>query len=510
MIRKPEQVSEHRRGRGMVHEGTAGPASLGGEGSAAMHFDAYRRGTADIQRYIGRAIQAGEPVRARGRGWSLSGVGMTPRRPVEARGRSLGVYRLLEDDILPRQGPDRLLCFVEGGLQIGQVHDELSAMGLSLKTTGSNNGQTLAGAISTGTHGSAFRFGAMQDFVAGLHLIVGPNRHIYLEPATAPAVTEAFVDRLGAELVRDDTLFNAALVGFGAFGVIQGVTIETRERFILHAYRRKHAHDEALRCALASLDFSQLGMPDGHGRDALHHFGAMFSPGSVASPESAWLDLMFEAAVPSDYEPPTSEELAVGPGVGTFEIMADVFRSVPAPLATASRAKANHLVDQHLRDCYEVSLPRDLFRGRGDAQGVLAVDMGMPLDRALDALGVAFRAHRRVGSVMPLLFACRYVRGTQALLGFTQFDPTCVLEVYTGDTAAARRFIRALWADLNIAGIPFTLHWGKWMGYLSPRRVREMYGDACEQWVTARAELLEDDATRRAFTNPFLQHAGLV
>ena len=54
--------------------------------------------------------------------------------------------------------------------------------------TGASNGQTIVGAMSTGAHGSSFDVGAVQDYIIGMHLIVGPNRHIWLERKSAPVV----------------------------------------------------------------------------------------------------------------------------------------------------------------------------------------------------------------------------------------------------------------------------------------------------------------------------------
>ena len=70
--------------------------------------------------------------------------------------------------------------------------------GLSLKASGSNNGQTLPRAISTGTHGSAFKFGATQDFVVGTQLITGSSKQVYLESAEVRKVfTNAFLKSVG-------------------------------------------------------------------------------------------------------------------------------------------------------------------------------------------------------------------------------------------------------------------------------------------------------------------------
>ncbi len=108
-----------------------------------------------------------------------------------------------------------------------------------MRTCGASNGQTIVGAFSTGTHGSAIDAGSTPDFVVGLHIVTGPHTHIWLERATHPVVADAFVEKLNTNLVRNDDLFNAALVSFGSFGFIHGVMIETEEIYLLECYRQR-------------------------------------------------------------------------------------------------------------------------------------------------------------------------------------------------------------------------------------------------------------------------------
>ena len=56
-------------------------------------------------------------------------------------------------------------------------------------------------------------------------------------------------------------------------------------------------------------------------------------------------------------------------------------------------------------------------------------------------------------------------------------------------------------------GIPHTFHWGK-LSKLSPADVKLLYGDAVDQWTTARNQLL-DAAARKTFSNVFLNGMGL-
>ena len=129
---------------------------------------------------VAQALAANVRLRAVGAGWSLSGgCGhgrlAAPRSP--STSRSVWTHRW--SSWTPRAC--RALRFVQCGVGVAQLSGLLRHDGLSLKTSGANNGQTLAGAISTGTHGAALDVGAMQDAVCGLHLIPDARRSLWLE-----------------------------------------------------------------------------------------------------------------------------------------------------------------------------------------------------------------------------------------------------------------------------------------------------------------------------------------
>ena len=46
-------------------------------------------------------------------------------------------------------------------------------------------------------------------------------------------LNKAFVAKIGAQLIRDDDIFTAAVVSFGAFGIIAAVAVETAPIFQL-------------------------------------------------------------------------------------------------------------------------------------------------------------------------------------------------------------------------------------------------------------------------------------
>jgi len=79
------------------------------------------------------------------------------------------------------------------------------------------------------------------------------------------------------------------------------------------------------------------------------------------------------------------------------------------------------------------------------------------------------------------------------------------------NTPETRAYFNEVWKRLDAAGIPFTLHWGKYNAFLTPERVRNRYGDAAvDQWLASRKTLLDDAAVQQVFTNDFMKAVGLA
>ena len=109
----------------------------------------------------------------------------------------------------------------------------------------------------------------------------------------------------------------------------------------------------------------------------------------------------------------------------------------------------------------------------------------------------------------PGAIALRFVKGTNALLGFTKFPKTCVMEMDGVESKTSRQFFQTLWERLEELNIPYALHWGKVNFNLNPQRIRTMYGANVDKWLNCREQLL-DPATRKVFTNNFMRQCGLA
>jgi L-gulonolactone oxidase len=109
---------------------------------------------------------------------------------------------------------------VQAGMRLHTLNDVLAANGLAMANLGDIDVQTIAGAISTGTHGTGASLGCLSTFVVGLTLVTGTG------------------DVLTCSATDNPDVFQAARVGVGALGVLTEVTLQCVDAFTLRADER--------------------------------------------------------------------------------------------------------------------------------------------------------------------------------------------------------------------------------------------------------------------------------
>lgn len=465
-------------------------------------FESYRATTGALQALIGEAVQNGARIRALGGGWSFSSAAATDGYLVNTR--PLNYQFTLAAANLHPSCPHRAedLVVAQCGVSVAELNGELRRRGKSLSTSGASNGQTIAGALSTGTHGSAIDQGGLHDLVVGLHLVTGPDRHVYLERASGPVLSDASAAVFGAEVVRDDGLFDAALVSFGSFGIVHGVVLEVTDLFFVQEYRRQHPASEATWAAIERLDTSGL---EGTGRPPgvrPYFFQAVFNP---YDPDP-YLTLMYrEGTRPSGCEGP-SRAIGWRPGDSAADVVGRLTDVAPSLTPTF----VNALFPQQYPDVDGVcGTWAEMFGDTSLGGRAASTAMGVPIARVRDTLDTLLELNGEFE--IPGLFAVRYVRGSRAPLAFTTHGPhTCVVEVDGAHSRRMLRYYEAAWARLMDRGVPVTFHWGKMLP-LDRGWVRRSFGDAAvDAWIAAREVLLPDPAVRKAFDNGMLESLGLT
>jgi FAD binding domain len=468
--------------------------------STQSTLEAYNAMTIALQELVAQAQAANVRLRAAGAGWSLSEASVTDGWMLNTQPLDL-TFRL-DRQMVVDDAPDHVasLRFVQCGIGVAQLSALLRQDGLSLKTSGANNGQTLAGATSTGTHGAALDVGAMQDYVCGIHLIPDAGRSVWLERASRPVTTAAFAAALGAELQRDDDLFEAALVSFGSFGIIHGLLIETEPLFLLEAYRRRLLLTEPLWQAISGLNFDVPQLP--HPGERPYHWQVVFNPHDVAG--GVYVTVMYKRPYRHDYTPPPLTPAGFRPGDDAPAFVGLLTDAVPAAIPRLTQAildSAYAPYDKQEGTLAEIFSNTEL-RGR-----LASTALGVSLDRSREAVEAILAEQQQSGPAAVVL-SLRYVRESSATLAFTHFPPTtCVIEIDGVQSSRTEAFYTRVWGRLERQGLPYTFHWGK-QHNLDARRVRRVYGQRVAQWLTARRRLL-GAAQRRLFSNDLLERLAL-
>ena len=469
--------------------------------AAGSPLERYNATTRALLGIVGEALRAGVRVRALGGGWSISRAPATEGWLLNTKPLNLS-FEVGGELVHSRYAGDRAgLRFTQCGNSILELNRLLRRQRRSLRATGASNGQTIAGAAATGTHGSVIGGGSVADYVVGMHLLVSPGLHVWLERASAPVLSDAFAARLGAAPVRDDALFDAALVSFGSFGIVHGVAIETDPVFLLEMHRRQMAPDPALRRAFDTLDFTGVALPGAGAAERPHHFQVVVNPYDLA--RGPYVTAMYRRPFREDYPRPPVDADGFGPGDDAPAFIGLVTDAIPA----AVPAVVTNIMGRVYRDVRgQWGTVGEIFgttSTRGRAAGTA---MGVPLERANEALDLLLEVNRRSGPFAALL-SLLYARGTRATLGFTRFPVTCVVEIDGPLSGRFEEFARRAWDALAARGIPHTYHWGKILP-LDPGRVRAAYGGAVDRWLDARRALLPPES-RRVFSSPFTDALGL-
>jgi hypothetical protein len=188
---------------------------------------------ADLVSIVKNAEAFGMSVRAVGSGHSWSDVALT-------NGFLIKTHRLkklldLEAELLLPGVDTRHLVRVEAGITIRDLNRALYERKLALKNMGGYDAQTVAGVMSTATHGSGLEFGPIADAAVSIDLVASGGRLIRVEPAAG--ISTRAPD--GWEpIVHSDDWFDAVRVGLGCMGLIYAVTLEVGDSYWLKEIRR--------------------------------------------------------------------------------------------------------------------------------------------------------------------------------------------------------------------------------------------------------------------------------
>lgn len=173
------------------------------------------RSAAEVADLVADAAARGRRVKAIGAGHSFTPIAMTS-----------GVLVSLDDlgDVVAVD-PARSRVTVGAGIRLHELNQRLAALDLALPNLGDINTQSLAGAISTATHGTGRELPNIGAAVVGIELVTG----------TGEIVVAAAPDGGEGSVAADGEVLRAARAGLGALGILTQVTLQCVRAFDLHA-----------------------------------------------------------------------------------------------------------------------------------------------------------------------------------------------------------------------------------------------------------------------------------
>ncbi|MFE1663908.1 D-arabinono-1,4-lactone oxidase [Microbacterium sp. P02] len=171
-----------------------------------------------VQRAVCAAISRGMHVKAVGAGHSFTGIAVAPGLLLDLTDLS-GVVAV---------DTARSRVRLRAGTRLHRIPGLLAPHGLAMENLGDIDRQSIAGAISTGTHGTGAAFGGIATQIVGATLVTGDG------------------ELLTVDETENADLLPAVALGLGALGILVDVTVQCVPAFMMSAVEHPEPVDELL------------------------------------------------------------------------------------------------------------------------------------------------------------------------------------------------------------------------------------------------------------------------
>ncbi len=175
-------------------------------------------GRGDLMESVKRAVDDGLQVRAVGAGHSFTDAACTGGLMLDLS----KLNRVLDVD------QEAGLVRVEGGIDLRELNETIWGYGLALENLGDIDSQSVAGAVSTATHGTGSRFRNISSLIEAVELVMPDGGVVEFTQESNP-------DEL-----------RAARVSLGALGVIATMTLRTVPAFTIRRVDSQMPLEEAI------------------------------------------------------------------------------------------------------------------------------------------------------------------------------------------------------------------------------------------------------------------------
>jgi hypothetical protein len=447
---------------------------------------------------VEEAEQFGCTLRAVGSGHSWSDISLTGGFLVEPTGLTRPLD--LEAELLLPEAEAEVLVRCEAGITLRALNEHLESQGRALLQMGGYDAQTVAGVISTSTHGSGIELGPMCDFVHSLDVVGAGGRIYRIERVDGPTDPRPYAERYpDRTLVKDDHWFDAARVGMGCLGVIYAVMLETRERYWLREVRTLRPWGEV-----------KQELRDREALRRHRHYEVYVSPYSLADDDRCLVTTREPIDGPAK-RPRGRRRNSLAEFIATLPLTPRLLNLI----CDLRPSLTPRLLDRALRALagkeYTNLSHKVLNIGTANLLPTYSSEIGVPVDdlgthlKAMELIGEIAERHRQVGSVYHTApISLRFVKGSSAYMSMMEGRDTMMIELIQMTRTEGGFELLAVYEEelCQLGGRP---HWGQVNTLTgSGDLIRALYSRYID-WQDVHGRLNGSGV----FDSPFSKRAGL-
>lgn len=411
-----------------------------GRRTVAAHWQNWSRTESASPAYVAHPEDEGElcalvrradgaRVRAVGGGHSFTGAAVTDGVQVH--------LDALDDVQRVDVRPDGTAHVTVGaGIRLARLNAELGRRGLAMRNLGDIDKQSIAGAISTGTHGTGARLGGLCTQVVGVRVVTAAGEVVDASPT------------------HERELFEVARLGLGSVGLLSAVTLEVVPAFRLEAREEPWPLDEVL---------ERLDGPDGlvESNDHFEFYWFPHTRGALTKRNNR---------VPDEVDEPLSrarawvdDELLSN---GVFALTNRFTTLVPAATPRVNRVAARALSARtYTAPSHEVFISPRRVRFR-------EMEYAVPREHVVDVLTAVDRWIETSGTRVPFPVEVRFAAADDVWLSTAHGRETAYVAVHQYLRLPHVRYFDAVERIMaEVGGRP---HWGKLHG-LDAERLAPLY-----------------------------------
>lgn len=368
----------------------------------------YPESVAEIIEAIQQANARGRQVRVMGSGHSFTPL-LETNQTMLSLDRIQGIREVNEE---------QRIADVWAGTKLNVLGDELCKRGLAQENLGDINKQSIAGAFSSGTHGTGTGFGIISTQIAEMTAVTGNGELITCSESEHPDV------------------FKAMLVSLGALGVITDVRLKLVPATRMHFKSYRMTHEQVL---------SELDKLNEDNR----HFEFYWFPHT----DQVQVKVMNETIQPATKNGAWNHFNKLVLENGAFWVLSQACRSIPRLCAPVSRVSAALIpMLEEVGYTHELFATPRLVRFSEMEYNIPAAAM----KPALEEIRACVEKHRYA---VHFPIECRYVKGDDIWLSPAYGRDSAYIAVHMFKGMPHKEYFAAIERILlSYGGRP---HWGK-------------------------------------------------